>query len=158
MKKHIGGAMTLDVQSLIICYIGPNILNFAFFFLLEEVYKNYLAKISQETCDKIIPGRYPLNHNELIEFYFRFSDFLRRISLLMNWGVVRDLGLEEEKILNVYMFGSRVYGTATEDSDWDSVYGETEILISIKPIKINNFSKMLGNLGISYKPRKLKFI
>ena len=33
--------------------------------------------------------------------------------------VLRSLGLDDEKTLNVYLFGSRVYGNHKEDSDWD---------------------------------------
>jgi hypothetical protein len=35
--------------------------------------------------------------------------------------VIRKLGLDDEAIVNVYPYGSRVYGTATENSDYDYI-------------------------------------
>jgi len=73
-------------------YLNGNKFTFQFKFSLESVWNNYLYKLSIKQYKK-------MKAEEICEA----------------------LGIDQSKILNIYPYGSRVYGTAKEWSDYDYV-------------------------------------
>jgi len=69
--------------------------------------------------------------------------------------VCSELNLNPSNVLNVYQFGSRVYGTATSTSDWDFVivckdyYGEVFVENKENTINANVFNPETFQIGIN---------
>ncbi len=56
--------------------------------------------------------------------------------------------LNENDISNIYQYGSRVYGTFTEDSDWDYIVVHKKSMIDGKSFKINARTSEDGKIQI----------
>ena len=66
--------------------------------------------------------------------------------------VIKATGLHPSRIQNVYIFGSRIYGTASENSDWDLLviaktpYPEKELVVGNFNIHIVTLDRFLEQL------------
>jgi predicted nucleotidyltransferase len=63
--------------------------------------------------------------------------------------IVSTSGIHPTRIFNIYLFGSRVYGTANRDSDWDA------IMIAKNSVESTEIRKGLFNIHV-YTPDKFK--
>lgn len=63
--------------------------------------------------------------------------------------IIRNIGVEEKDIYNIYIYGSRVYGTYNNQSDWDII-----VIANIK-IESTEIRKGIFNIHI-YTPDKFQ--
>jgi len=63
--------------------------------------------------------------------------------------IIKTSGIHPSRVFNVYLFGSRVYGTSESDSDWDV------IMIANNHVESTEIRKGLFNIHV-YTPDKFK--
>lgn len=63
--------------------------------------------------------------------------------------IIRTSGLHPSRVFNVYIFGSRVYGTSNKDSDWDV------IMVANNSVESTEIRRGLFNIHV-YTPDKFK--
>lgn len=63
--------------------------------------------------------------------------------------IIRSSGLHPSRVFNVYIFGSRVYGTSNKDSDWDV------IMVANNSVESSELRRGLYNIHV-YTPNKFK--
>jgi len=61
-------------------------------------------------------------------------------------GIIKNFQLETSTVLNIYLYGSRVYGTASESSDWDFIVIVED---DTEKISMSNEHSISGNDGNS---------
>lgn len=63
--------------------------------------------------------------------------------------IIRTSGIHPSRVFNVYIFGSRVYGTSNQDSDWDV------IMVANNSVESTEIRRGLFNIHV-YTPDKFK--
>lgn len=63
--------------------------------------------------------------------------------------IIRTSGIHPSRVFNVYIFGSRVYGTSSNDSDWDI------IMVANNSVESTEIRRGLYNIHV-YTPDKFK--
>jgi predicted nucleotidyltransferase len=63
--------------------------------------------------------------------------------------IIRTSGIHPSRVFNVYIFGSRVYGTSSSDSDWDV------IMVANNSVESTEIRRGLYNIHV-YTPDKFK--
>lgn len=63
--------------------------------------------------------------------------------------IIRNSGIHPSRVFNVYIFGSRVYGTSSNDSDWDI------IMVANNSVESTEIRRGLYNIHV-YTPDKFK--
>lgn len=64
-------------------------------------------------------------------------------------NIIRTSGLHPSRIFNIYIFGSRIYGTSNHDSDWDI------IMVANNSVESSEIRRGLFNIHV-YTPDKFK--
>lgn len=64
-------------------------------------------------------------------------------------NIIRTSGLHPSRVFNVYIFGSQIYGTSNQDSDWDI------IMVANNSVESTEIRRGLFNIHV-YTPDKFK--